>query len=98
MATNRIRIYNPTSQPKHEMVSSPGAEHVQDLTGKSLVILDNGWPIWEKVVPRLAELLADQYALSKTTIYKVPKGHPPQPDLLAKAAKEGDVAIVGLGN
>ncbi len=95
MVAPKIRLYNPTYQAKREP-SALRPKQISDLKGKSVVILDNAWWIWEQTLPTLTEAFSKQYGVSKTTIYKVPRAGAPPPGVLEKAAKEGDCAILSL--
>lgn len=98
MAIQRIRIYNPTSRPKPREASTFQPHQLSDLRGKSLVVLSNGWPTWQKMLDRLVSVLSERYAPLRIATYKIPSGSPAEPKLLETAAKEGDFAIVGIGN
>jgi len=95
VVTPKIRLHSPIYQAKSEP-STFRPQQISDLKGKSVVILDNAWWIWEQTLPKLTEALSKRYGVLKTPIYKVPRAGSPPPGMLEKAAKEGDCAILAL--
>ena len=94
MTSRKIRLYNPVYRAKPDP-SFFRPKQISDLKGKSVVILDNAWWIWEQTLPTLIEALSKRYGVAKTTIYKFERVGPPS-EGLEKVAKEGDCAIAGL--
>ena len=57
MVAPMIGLYNPTYQVKPEPSTFFRPKQISDLKGKSVVIMDIGWPIWGQTLPTLAEAL-----------------------------------------
>lgn len=95
MAIPKICLCNPTHQPKPKPSTFFQPKQIPDLKGKSVIILDNAWWIWEQTLPTLTEALTKRYGVAKTTVHKTERGLT-APGELEKLAKEGDCAIVSL--
>jgi len=62
-------------------------------------LLDNGKNNSDKVLKKVAEMLAAQYPDLQFIYYRKPGAYRPAPDaLLDKVATECDVALVGIGD
>ena len=95
MSISKIRLHSPVYGTLPETPPFQ-PKRIPDLRGKSVVIIDNAWWIWEQTLPRLTEVLAKRYGVARTTVYKVPRAGAPPIDTLEKAAKDGDCAILSL--
>ena len=87
MTSRKIRLYNPVYRAKPDP-SFFRPKQIPDLKGKSVVILDNGWWIWEQTLPTLVDALSKRYGVAKTTIYKYERVGPP-PEGIGKSGKGG---------
>ena len=71
---------------------------VHDLSGKTVGILSNLWPSFEKMIGRFRDQLTEKHHVARIIRYEIPR-NPAEPDaLLDKIAAECDAAIVGLAN
>jgi hypothetical protein len=96
MAVPKIRLHNPAYQAKPEPATFFQPKRIPDLRGKSVVILDNAWWVWEKTLPTLQEALAKRYGVSKTSVFNIPRSGSPPAGVLEKVAREADCAVVCL--
>ena len=92
-----IRVFDPTAEDT--AATSPGAARLASLEGLTIGLLDNGKPNSDKVLKKVAEMLAAQHPGLTIHYYRKPGAYRPAPDsLLDKVATECDVALVGIGD
>lgn len=91
----KVRLCNPTHKMKPESSSFFRPKQIADLKGKSVVMLDIGWPVWGQTLPVLAEALKKRYGVTSTAIYNIPRLGPPSSEV-EKAVKEAHCVIISL--
>ncbi|HWP60932.1 MAG TPA: hypothetical protein VNL14_23755 [Candidatus Acidoferrales bacterium] len=92
-------ILSPEAKPRPAAEKVAEAQHVLDLSGKTLGILDNSKPNWDVMAARFEELLRERYRLAgvvRRRKISAQQGAPAS-DIAALAA-EADFIINGLGD
>jgi len=94
--TPTIRLHNPTYQTRPEPSTFFRPKNISDLDGKSVLIVDNAWWVWEQTLPVLQSALKERFGVKKANIYKVPRSGSPPDGELEDASRDADCAIVCL--
>ncbi len=71
---------------------------INDLRGKRLAYVNNGWLSMTKIGNLVAGPLRDQHGVKEIVVFEVPRNREPPDNLLGVIAQDFDAAIVGLAN
>lgn len=71
---------------------------IDDLNGKRIAFVNNGWRSFTKIGERLETRLRDIYEIASMRSYAIPTAGAPEPGLLDRISEECDAAVVGLAN
>lgn len=92
-----LLVLDPTTGP--EPVQATMASRPATLDGKVLGLLDNGKPNSDKILDKVAELLAEKYKLAGVVKKRKLNATKEAPDeMLDEMAEECQFAIVGVGD
>ncbi len=70
----------------------------QDLRGKSVVFLNNGWQSMNKLVDEMRGTLVNEFGVAQVLEFEVPIAAAASEAVLQQATENADIAIVGLAN
>lgn len=89
-----IEVLNPEGIAEPERLAL--ARRVDNLSGKTVGLLDNSKPNFHRLLDKVDELLRRDYKIGKTVrIRKTSAGAPVRPDALKRLEGECDVVITG---
>jgi hypothetical protein len=71
---------------------------LKDLSGKTMVVLNNRWAAMDEIVVHMSKLMKERYGIADVKEFTIPSGEAPPDALFHEAVKAGDFALVGLAN
>lgn len=90
-----MKAVNPVAAPA---VEAEAIQQLEDLEGKVIGFLDNGWSSWTKTIDEFEEKLRSQYQVQDVKRWKIPIASEAPEEILQEAADQCDAVIVGLAN
>jgi hypothetical protein len=94
--SNLIRVRDPRYDAGGERTATYPT--LQTLSGKTLVILNNGWTCMNELAAYLGEELKRRYDVAKVVSLPVPISSAGPEETIREASRVGDFAVVGLAN
>ena len=92
-----MRLYDPTSSGPERHLSRAAA--LANLDGRRIGILENGKLNAPEMLHEIAQLFAERHGCTIKAVYSKSNASAPAPaETLAKAAREVDFLITGLGD
>lgn len=93
-----MKYLDPTGVIANNGGTATSVAVVRSLSGKTVGVLSNLWPSFERMIVRFREQLSEKHKVARIICYEIPR-NPAAPDaLLDKIATECDAVIVGLAN
>jgi hypothetical protein len=92
MSADRIRLYDPTAEPR--AIAASLAPRLPSLAGTRAGILDNGKANAGTLMVAVTKILQERYGVTEVVKRDKPVAGPPKPEVL-EALAQCDFALVG---
>ncbi|MFC1993710.1 hypothetical protein ACFLVI_00425 [Chloroflexota bacterium] len=91
-----IKILDPTYEVKETVEATRPV--LDELKGKTIAFLSNGWPSLPAVFDTLEKSLRTEHGIAITLMRDIPLSEPAPDALLDEVVRGCDAAVVALGN